>query len=324
MIPDFVSHPLPAAALFMAASLLVMWRLEAMSRRGMAGTALGTLVMPYCSGMGNIMFVFVLAAQKGPGRELLVNCLVNNVTNLTLLLGLPALLWGMTIIPRGKQKLTKKKHQEHQLNRLSLMFTMLVVLFFAGAVWALSRDGEIGRTDGLVLIGLFLFWQSVELFDVLKHNVRQNRRPNPLLLTLDLLLLAIGAYGLYASIEGLTRSLSAIPSGFLSMQYLGWITGWLMVVPNGLLALYYGWRRRADIVYSSQFADGHICVPLCVGLYACLRPIAVPGFLDISLILLAAATLVHLGFILLFGSLPRAVGWTLVIAYAAFVVLGLA
>ena len=42
-------------ALFLAASLLMLWRLEAMSARGFEGTVLGTLVMPYCSGMGNLI-----------------------------------------------------------------------------------------------------------------------------------------------------------------------------------------------------------------------------------------------------------------------------
>ncbi len=325
MIAHLANDPLSAAALFLAASLLVMWRLEAMSRRGMAGTALGTLVMPYCSGMGNIMFVFILAAQRGPGRELLVNCLVNNVTNLTLLLGLPALLWGLTVVPREKKKrVARKQRQENQLNRLSLSFTMLGVFFFAGAVWALSRDGVLDRPDGLVLIGLFLFWQCVELFDLLKHNVRKNHRPNLLMLLFDLALLLLGALGLYASIEGLTRALTAGTSGLLSVNYLGWLTGWLMVIPNGLLALYYGWLRRADVVFSSQFADGHICIPLCVGLFACLQPIGVPDFLDISLMLIVAATGIHLACMLLLGSLPRAVGWALVVAYAAFVALGMA
>jgi len=36
-------------ALFLATSLLMIWRLEAMLDHGLEGTALGTVVMPYCS-----------------------------------------------------------------------------------------------------------------------------------------------------------------------------------------------------------------------------------------------------------------------------------
>ena len=41
-----------------------------------------------------------------------------------------------------------------------------------------------------------------------------------------------------------------------------------MVLPNAMLALYFGWRRKPEVVYSSQVGDGHICLPLCVGIFA--------------------------------------------------------
>ncbi|TAL06914.1 MAG: sodium:calcium symporter, partial [Verrucomicrobia bacterium] len=55
--------------LFLAASALMIWRLEAMSAEGFEGTVLGTLVMPYCSGIGNLIFAFILGTRGGPGRE---------------------------------------------------------------------------------------------------------------------------------------------------------------------------------------------------------------------------------------------------------------
>ena len=48
--------------------------------------------------------------------------------------------------------------KEHKINRLSLLLTLTAVLFFTGAVWALARDGRLDFGDGLVLVGLFLFW----------------------------------------------------------------------------------------------------------------------------------------------------------------------
>ena len=90
--------------LFIAASFLMIWRLEAMTESGVEGTVLGTLVMPYCSGMGNLIFAFVLGAKGGPGAEVVTNSLVNNVTNMTLLIGLPAILWGMNVLPAAKAK----------------------------------------------------------------------------------------------------------------------------------------------------------------------------------------------------------------------------
>ena len=51
---------------------------------GFEGTVLGTLVMPYCSGIGNLLFAFLLGRGHTPGAGAAVveNCFVNNVTNL--------------------------------------------------------------------------------------------------------------------------------------------------------------------------------------------------------------------------------------------------
>src|SRR4051812_23767890 len=154
----------------------MIWRLESMNASGLEGTVLGTLVMPYCSGLGNLIFAYVLGKSGGNSREVMTNCLVNNVTNMTLLIGLPALVWGLSLMSKKTSKPKKNKaggEDKQRVNRLSLLLTMLAVLFFTGATWALGRDGQIDFADGLVLVGLFLFWQTFHVFEVLKTNVRQ-------------------------------------------------------------------------------------------------------------------------------------------------------
>ena len=37
-----------------------------------------------------------------------------------------------------------------------------------------------------------------------------------------------------------------------------------MVLPNGLLAFYYGWRGNPEVVYTSQVGDGHISMGMPV------------------------------------------------------------
>jgi len=306
--------------MFVAASFLMIWRLEVMTESGFEGTVLGTLVMPYCSGIGNLIFAFMLGAGQGPGSAVMENALVNNVTNLTLLIGLPALIWGMSLTPGGRKK--KSVIRESHVNRLSLMLTLVAGLFFTGAVWALGRDGRIDFSDGLVLVGLFLFWQVFHVFEVLKTNVRQNRSFT-WTLPVDLLLLGVGAYGIYLSTDWLVEWVSRADSGLFSTKYLGWLSGWLMVLPNALLALYYGWRGRPEVVYASQAGDGHICIPLCVGVYALYQPLAVPEIFREALVLLAVALVVHFAFAMLFKGLPRWLGIVMILAYGVFLYKGL-
>jgi cation:H+ antiporter len=312
-------------ALFLAASVLMIWRLEAMSDSGFEGTVLGTLVMPYCSGIGNLLFAFIVARHGGPGVDVMTNSLVNNVTNMTLVIGLPTILWGMRLMPAQNRKGRnggKGGNKAHELNRLSLLLTLTAALFFTGAIWALARDGKLDSGDGLVLVGLFIFWQCFHVFDVLKSNVRQNKSLG-WLLPLDLALLAVGAYGVYLSIDWLVPWVSKVQTGFISAKYLGWLSGWLMVLPNAMLALYYGWRGRPEVVYTSQVGDGHICIPLCVGIYALYHPLVVPVFFGTGVIILLGASAVHFLFVAVFGRLPRFMGWVLVASYGWFLYRGL-
>ena len=323
-------------ALFVAASLLMIWRLEAMSERGFEGTVLGTLVMPYCSGIGNLIFAFLLGMNGGNGADVMTNSLVNNVTNMTLVLGLPALFcWGINVLPskapaNGKNKGKKKPApasdgggKAHELNRLSLLLTFTAVLFFSGAVWALGYKGSLNFHDGLVLVGLFLFWQCFHVFEVMKANVRQGRSFIGWMLPLDIALLAVGAYGIYISTDWLVHWISQFKTGFVSLKYLGWLSGLLMVLPNALLAVYYGWRKQPETVYASQVGDCHVSIPLCIGIYALYHTLVLPPFFLTGMLILLGATLLHFLFIAIFGRLPWYAGVALIGAYGYFLVTGL-
>jgi cation:H+ antiporter len=318
-------------AVFLAASLVMMWRLEAMLDHGLEGTALGTLLMPYCSGLGNLIFVGLMVGRKGAPGEVMTNCLVNNVTNLTVVLGLPALVWGLQVMPpapgvRGKgrkpARAAKGADVERRVNRLSLLLTLTAGFFFTGAVWALSLDGKLDRSDGLVLIGLFIFWQCVQVYDVMKHNLRQ-RVSFTAGFYVDLIVVLICAYGLYESIDWIVNWLPAQKGELINGAHLGWLTGWLMVLPNGMLAVYWGWKRRADIVYTSQVGDGHICIPLCLGLFALVKPLPVTDFFETGLMILGGASVAHGIFLLTVGGLPRWAGAALIAVYGVFVWQGL-
>mgnify|MGYP000935901046 CR=1 FL=1 len=309
------------AGIFLAASIIMIWRLEVLAGKGFEGTVLGTLIMPYCSGIGNLVFAWVMGRQRGSSSEVFINCLVNNVTNLTLLIGLPTVIWGVALFGKRK-KLARAAAQNEQINRLSLLLTLLAGIFFTGAVWALSRDGSLDFGDGLVLVGIFLFWQCFHVFEVLKTNVRQSRTL-PWSIYPELAVLLAGAVVVFWSINGLVDWIEAIESGWVSARNLGWLSGWLMVLPNALLAVYYGWRGRSEVVYASQAGDGHICIPLCLGAYALLTPAKVPAIFDLSVLVLLGALGAHLLLVAVFGGLPRAAGWLFLAGYGVFLWKGL-
>lgn len=316
MIPSW--DPWFSLGLFFLATGIMIFRFEALEGRGFQGTVLGTLIMPYCSGISNLIFAWVMGRTNGNGSLVIENCMVNNVTNLTLLLGLPAIFWGLDLSSSEKDR---KKAIDYRVNRLSLSLTIIAVLFFTALLWALTRDGRLDFNDGVVLIGVFLFWQTFHVFDVLKDRAREKVRFS-WKIPLDLIVILGAGYAVYISIERLVAWMPKEGTGFLEYDMIGWLSGILMVLPNALLAFYYASRKRADIVYSSQIGDGHICIPMCIGLFAVFKAIDVPEFLDTGILLIAGSGLIHFFFIVLFRRLPSFVGAGLVCAYGFFLYKG--
>ena len=133
----------------------------------------------------------------------------------------------------------------------------------------------------------------------------------------------IGAgYTIYVSIEGLVAWMPEQGTGLLNFTMIGWLSGLLMVLPNALLAFYYAAKNRAEIVYSSQIGDGHICIPLCIGLFALFNPIRVPVFFDTGIYILLGAAGFHFICLVFLRRLPRMTGLILTVVYGYFLIKG--
>ena len=156
--PGFNLGPWQLFILFMAASFIMIWRLNIIEQKGFEGTIIGTLVMPFCSGFANLAFAFIMADIPEGGTLVLENCIVNNVTNLTLMIGIPAMIWGLNISQSSKGK---KKSQESSISYLSLLLSLVAMVFFTLAVWLLSRDGVLDASDGMVLTGIFILMAGI-------------------------------------------------------------------------------------------------------------------------------------------------------------------
>lgn len=177
--------------------------------------------------------------------------------------------------------------------------------------------------DGLVLVGIFLFWQVLHVFEILKNNVRKNRSFQ-WTIGIDLLLIAASTCGVYLSVDHLVNWVSAGQGALFSLGNLGWLSGVLMLLPNAFLALYYARAGRQDIVVSSQIGDGHICIPMCIGLFALFDRIDVPVLFQNGLYIVLGAGTIHFVSIALFGRQTRLLGVVLVGLYALFLYRGFA
>ena len=348
-VSALLTNPLILLGVFVAASLLMIWRLHAIEGKGFEGTVVGTLIMPYCSGFANLVFAFVMSRTPGNGRLIIENSIVNNVTNLTLILGLVAIFYASggskpkggtsgraahktraraSAKPAAKSsnsgnsaKGEKSQANHYRLYRLDLLFTLVALFLFTGTLWALAKDRVLDFYDGLVLVGLFVFWQVLHVFEILKNNVRKNQRIH-WSIVIDLLLIGASAYGIYLSVDFLVNWVTTAKNPYFSLANLGWLSGLLMVVPNAFLAFYFAHAGRQDIVVSSQVGDGHICIPMCIGLFALFDPIKVPGFFQTGIVIILGAGALHFLSIAILGRLPRFLGFVLLAGYGLFIYKG--
>jgi cation:H+ antiporter len=235
-----------------------------------------------------------------------------------LLIGAPVLIWSMARIPLKKSQTALR---DFRMGRLSLALNLVAALFFSFIVWLLAADGVLARTDGAVLLSLFVFWQCFHIYDVKKTNLLK-KKSYPKTLPIDIALLLVGAFAIFVSTDWLVQWFQSLESGRFPPRMLGWASGVLMVLPNALLAFYYGAKSRMDVVYTSQSGDAHICIPLCIGLFAAFRAIPTGAFLEQSLLILMGLGAAHLLFVVVVGRLPRIFAALFIAAFAAFVWMG--
>lgn len=297
---------------FIACSFLMIMKLNAVEKNGFEGTLIGTLVMPYFSGFPNLCFAYIVIRNRSDGGIVLENCLVNNVTTLTIVLAIPSILWGLNLFCDSTESSGDSK-----INHLSLLLSLLALIFFSLAVLIVSKDGTISGADGMLLVGIFFFWQLYHVFDVLKNNTRKSKKIKNRIF-LDFLIVGMCAWGIFASIESLILWISSQGSGFFSKTNLGLLSGILMVLPNAFLALYYSLVKRSEIAYSSQIGDCHICIPLCIGLFAIFSPIQVPPSFELAIFIIIGASAGHFLFTVFLGRLPRFAGLLLSGLYTFF------
>ncbi len=318
IVQAYSHHPIALLTLFLTASVLMIWRLQAMEHKGFEGTVLGTLIMPYCSGFPNLVFAFVMSRSASNGGLVIENCLVNNVTNLTLIVGASALMIPST---GGQKRSARSKGKSslvlERMGGLDVLFSLIALFLFTGTLWALAKDGVIDFYDGLVLIALFIFWQVLHVFEILKDKIRKNKTFQ-WTIVLDLMAIAVSAWGIYYSTDELVTWVSGAGSQYVGFAKLGWMSGLLMVLPNALIALYYARQGRQDIVLSSQIGDAHICIPMCIGIFAAFNTIQIPEMFQMGIYVILGAGVLHFLSVAFLKRVPRTLGLGLLVAYGYF------
>jgi len=175
---------------------------------------------------------------RWPAKEVLTNCLVNNFTNLTLILVLPALLWGLALVPSpaaGARRPTEPVQQSRWLmlnpdRRLSVLLTLVAVLLLHRATWVLGEDGRLDRQDGFILIG------SLPSGSAFSLRRPQAQRPAAHFVQRAFLprrrIVLVSPTEFMSASTGWSPGSRSNTAALIERHHLGWLSGWLMSCPR--------------------------------------------------------------------------------------------
>mgnify|MGYP005852852009 CR=1 FL=1 len=292
------------------------WLVKAASRLalslGVSALMIGVTVVALGTSMPELL-VSAVAAVSGNSDIAIGNVVGSNITNISLLLGLTAVIAPLVI------------HSSFIRREMPIMIGVAILGLL------LSLDGEIGRLDGLLLVGGYAAFgvfsyrmarrdreleQEFESFEMEERNVPPVRRPQEAgRLVVSIVFLALGAQWLVDGSVTIARTLgvSDLVIG-LTLVALG--TSMPELATSVVAAL----RGERDIAVGNMVGSNITNILVILGVTAIIRPISVApqvAQIDYPVMLAFSGALLLIVFD---GRMRRWEGAAAVIAYIVFVV----
>ncbi len=180
--------------MILAAGLALLYIGSTVLVEGAASTAIMFAIRPVIVGLTIVslatsapeLLVSLVAAIKGSGGISIGNIIGSNVINITLVLGISALLKPVSV--------------KKQVARIEIPYMILVSLVF----WILCLDSDLGRTDGIILLLLLLVFLVYGILTAKDNNkgcpdtpspVRSGKKilKNGIYIVLGIIMLGVGA-----------------------------------------------------------------------------------------------------------------------------------
>ena len=273
MLIHALSFIISAAVLALSSVLLVNTLTKIAIKLRISEFLVGFLLIAVGSSLPELL-VGVVAAVEGEPLLSLGNIIGSNIVNLTLILGIPALVAG------GIRIRSQVRNRE--------IFYMNA---FAIAPLLLLLDGTLSRGEGVLLLVLFVFYlynlilRSTAYTKVMKDHSRKISLPK------QILLFVAGLAVLLGSAEVLIRSGTALASNFGIPAIL--IGMFALALGTSLPELSFGIsaaiRRRGEILMGNTLGSIVSNATLVLGITAIIRPITVDGT---SILIISSVVLV--------------------------------
>jgi len=257
-------HPAWALAggivLLLISGELVVWVLGRLENHQFGAVHLGALFTPLCTGFPNLI-LGIFGGKRLSGDLVLHLNIGNNIANSSLVVGVLILVSGPLVVKTGKSKAAKKEQTDFGL-------TMVFYWFAAVATCCIAMDGAVTRIDGLILMSIYVGFQTLLLRRRGKPSKRK-RLPKGLAAVL-LLALFFAATLIALAVEAISIGMQVAESS-LPGSFLGMFLGLLTVLPESFLLLRLA-KRNGSLGLSGLVGDCLVSIPLVVGVAAMFSP----------------------------------------------------
>lgn len=302
-------------ALFFGGDSLVKGAARLASAFGVPALVVGLTVVAFGTSVPELL-VSIDSALKGVSGVALGNVIGSNIANVALILGVSAIILPVTI--------------EWSLLRREIPF----MIGASVVTLLLALDGELGRLDGVLLFGGFLFFtvaslvianrQRRQLAREMKQFAQEEgitpvkdirRGVEAVRLLVGLALLAVGAQWTVDGAVGVARAFS-VPEFIIGLTVVAIGTS----LPELTAAVLGSIRRENDIIVGNVIGSNIANLLAILGLTAIFQPISVPGEIaSFDLPLMIAFSLALVPF-LLRNVMGRLIGILFLVAYVIFII----
>lgn len=267
--------------------------------------AAGLTITAFATSMPEAV-ISVNAALSGLTDILLGNVVGSNISNILLVLGLPAIFVALNM------RIT------HMRRHFAMMMIASMMLF------ALAIYGEVGFAVGLGFILILLCW-VVYAFKINlplvaeKGEMPVGGRPSGLIATACLVLAGFGLWvGALLTLEGAETIAHAFG---ISQAVIGLIPLAIGTsLPELATSIAAIWRRHADIAIGNILGSNVINILFVLGISALITPIAIPkAFLWLDLPVMIGAALLLLPFVWQRRPLARLSGLAFIFCYGLYI-----
>lgn len=289
------------AILLVGGKYLVDGASEMASFFGLSQGLIGLTIVAFGTSAPELL-VSINAALKGNSDIALGNVIGSNISNISLVLGISALVYPIAI--------------HKSVLKLDYLFMLLTSLLF----FLFAYSGELSRIEGMILVaGLFgLNYYFFKKIDRVEPEINENKTIKKSPIFKSIFFLIIGILGLYFGSDLFVDSAVEISENFGITQRVIGVTVIAIgtSLPELVTSLIAAWNKKTDIAIGNILGSNIMNVLAIIGITSIIKPIGVSEeFLKIDFIWMIGFSLLLFPILKTKNQINRWEGLVLLAAY---------